>query len=236
MSLAFFDVDGTLLPHPSLERRLVWRLLRGARIPAANCLRFLAAAAQGAPRGLHESAHANKAYLRGLDESVLAESGVELPCFFPAAIERVCWHALRGHAVVLVTGTPAPLAALVQGALERELVWRGVRTEVHALATELETLRGRWTGRVCGRPMFGEEKAAAIARFARDRAEDLGSASAYGNHVLDRWMLAAAGRPCAVNPSPALANLARLRGWPAVTWDRRPETTAARVATDERVG
>ena len=236
MSIAFFDVDGTLLPYPSLERRFFWRLARKARIPAANYLRFLLAAAS--PRVFRESAHSNKAYLRGLAGSVLAETAVELPEFFPSALQCVCWHALRGHAVVLVTGTPAPLAALVKGALERELRWRGVRSEVCVLATELETAGGRWTGRVAGPPMFGAEKGRAVGRFATSRGLPLSSASAYGDHVLDRWMLAAVGKPCAVNPSAALANLARLRGWRTVAWDRRFETASgardAMACKDER--
>src|SRR5262249_10310444 len=155
----------------------------------ANCLRCLAEAAKLGPRALGEAALANKAYLRGLGEEVLAETGIDLPEFFPAAVQCLSGHALRGHTVVLVTGTPAPRAALVKGALERELMWRGLKTEVFALSTGLEMVGGRWSGRVLGRPMLGAEKARAAERFAAARGLALRSASAYGDHLLDRWLL-----------------------------------------------
>jgi phosphoserine phosphatase len=227
MSMAFFDVDGTLLPHPSLERRFFWRLLRRAKIPGANCLRWIA----GAARLRREFVHSNKEYLRGLGSSVLSEIAMPVPEFFPAAIQCLGWHALRGHTLVLVTGTPAPLAAMVKAALERELMWRGLRTEIFALSTELEVVDGRWSGRVAGPPMFGPQKARAIERFARTRGAPLSCASAYGDHVLDRWMLDSVGRPFAVNPSDALGRVALLRGWPVVTWNPRLRRVAGAGGT-----
>ena len=52
-----------------------------------------------------------------------------IPQFFPAALQRVWWHALRGDAIVLVSGTLLPLAKSVAFALERELLWRGIETK-----------------------------------------------------------------------------------------------------------
>jgi phosphoserine phosphatase len=226
MSIAFFDVDGTLLPHPSLERRFFWRLFRRAKIPGANYLRWIAGAARLGFRGLRESAHSNKAYLRGLGADVLSEIAMPMPEFFPAAVQCVCWHALRGHTLVLVTGTPDPLAAMVKAALEQELMWRGLKTQVFVLSTELEAVGGRWSGRVVGPPMFGKQKARAIERFALTRGISLSCASACGDHLLDRWMLDSVGKPFAVNPSAALQRLALRRGWPVATWDSRSRRPA----------
>jgi len=102
--------------------------------------------------------------------------------------------------------------------LERELLWRGLEVKVSVLATQLEIRDGRWTGRVAGAAMFGEEKALAIKRFARERGIPLAQSSAYGDSSLDRWMLASVGHPVAINPTRRLRRVARLHGWQILAW------------------
>jgi len=74
---AFFDLDGTLLPLPSLERRF-FRMLRYRReIPLKNYFLWLAEALRLLPRGFCAIAQANKMYLRGVksvDESEAEDS------------------------------------------------------------------------------------------------------------------------------------------------------------------
>jgi phosphoserine phosphatase len=219
MSLAFFDVDGTLLPFPSLERRFFWSLARAGRIPPANYLRWLKQAVRLGPWNVSRIAESNKAYLRGIPASVFAGADQCVAAFFPAALQRVWWHVLRGDRIVLVTGTLAELAHGVKLALERELRWRGVEAQIEVLATSPETKHGLLTGRVTGRPMFGREKAAAIARCASEHDVRLSECWAYGDHALDRFMLACTGNPVAVNPSPALRQTAKLYGWPVLQWN-----------------
>jgi HAD superfamily hydrolase (TIGR01490 family) len=230
MSIAFFDIDGTLLPHPSLERRFFWKLFGAGKIPVVNCLRW--AAEMFRHRGAEFSvvAQSNKTYLRGLSTGVVSEVSREtrwVPEFFPAAVQRIWWHALRGDTIVLVTGTLAPLAEIVQSALERELLLRGVETRIPVIATRLTIQDGCWTGRVSGSPMFGEAKAAAIRGFLRARAIPLQESSAYGDHPLDQFMLETVGNPFAVNPTPGLRRIALRKGWPAVIWSRCPRRTPA---------
>src|SRR5438105_15226073 len=63
---AFFDLDGTLLPLPSLERQL-FRMLRYRReIPMKNYFVWLREALKLLPRGIRCVMHANKMYLRGV--------------------------------------------------------------------------------------------------------------------------------------------------------------------------
>src|SRR5262249_36769982 len=161
MSIAFFDVDGTLLPHPSLEIRFFWRLLRTGKIPVANCLGWTAETANLCTRTLVAAAQSNKTYLRGLSPDILIEwsspEGVRwVPELFPSAVQRIWWHALRGDAIALATGTLSHLAHIVKAALERELLWRGIETRIAVIATELVSRDGSWTGDVQGLPTFGE--------------------------------------------------------------------------------
>jgi HAD superfamily hydrolase (TIGR01490 family) len=239
---AFFDIDGTLLAKPSLERRFFWELQRRGKIPARNCLAWLAETIRLAfddPRQLRAVAQTNKSYLRGVRAQIPFASGADhgsgrpdgcLPEFFPAAIQGVWWHALRGDAIVLVSGTLAPLAEIVQFALERELLWRGVECKIFVIATRLEISAGYWTGSVAGAAIFSEEKVAAIKEFARAQNISLARCSAYGDSSLDRWMLAAVGHALAVNPTRRLWRIARLRGWPILSWTH----CAVRTASEQR--
>jgi HAD superfamily hydrolase (TIGR01490 family) len=222
MSIAFFDVDGTLLAKPSLERRFFRDLRWRGRVPATNYLRWIVETIRLGLRDVRRSAQGNKMYLRGISPEILrsrsTSPGRALAAFFPSAIQCVWWHALRGDSIVLVSGTLAPLAEIAKFALERELVWRGLEVNVFVLATQLEIRDGRWTGRVAGAAMFGEEKAVAIKRFARAQGIALAQCSAYGDSSSDRWMLASVGHPFAINPTRRLRRTARLHGWQMLAW------------------
>jgi HAD superfamily hydrolase (TIGR01490 family) len=235
MSSAFFDIDGTLLAKPSLERRFFRELRWRGKIPARNYFAWLAEIFRQAPRDLLAAVHRNKMYLRSVPANILCVAGETrgtawLPEFFPAAMQRVWWHALRGDSIVLVSGTLEPLAAIVKFALERELLWRGLESKVSVLATQLEEYNGRWTGQICGAAMFGETKARAVISFAAAQKFSLPQCSAYGDSSLDRWMLAAVGHPFAINATPRLRRVARLRGWPMLEWSH----SAVRTAGEQR--
>jgi len=227
MGAAFFDVDGTLLAKPSLERRFFRDLRWRRKIPATNYLRWIVETLRLGLPDVRRSAQGNKMYLRGISAETLSASapdsrsrfpGRVLTEFFPAAIQCVWWHALRGDSIVLVSGTLAPLAEIAKFALERELLWRGVETKISVLATQLEICDGRWTGQVAGAAMFGEEKAVAIKQFACAQGVALAQCSAYGDSALDRWMLASVGHPFAINPTRRLRRVARLHGWQMLAW------------------
>jgi HAD superfamily hydrolase (TIGR01490 family) len=232
MSIAFFDVDGTLFAKPSLERRFFRELRWRGKIPAANYLRWAGETIRHGLGDLRASAEANKTYLRGVSVEILSARDADgrakfpggLPKFFPAAIERVWWHALRADSIVLVSGTLAPLAEIAKFALERELLWRGVEATLSVLATELEISDGRWTGQVAGAAMLGEAKAAAIKRLAGGQGIPLARCSAYGDSWLDRSMLACVGHPCAINPTRRLRRVARSQGWQTLLWTHDPRT------------
>lgn len=242
---AFFDLDGTLVPGPSLERRL-FRVLRYHReIPAKNYLSWLKETVRLMPHGMNAIVHANKMYLQGvksLDEtdgenrsdSSGHTSGhqargqaatpprrnprLPVPHFFAEGVERVAWHAGQGHAIVLVSGTLEPLASAAALALGLRLAVGGVTASIGVCATRLEKAGGIWTGRVLGEAMFGEAKERAVIKLAEEMRLDLSQCYAYGDGANDRWLLAAAGKPAAVNPSRKLARIAQKRGWPVFHW------------------
>ena len=213
---AFFDLDGTLTPGPSLEKRFLRMLRRQGALRLRNYLSWLREALRLLPRGINSVLYGNKAWLRGIGESQ-ADAPV-IPPFFPRAVERVAWHAEHGHQVVIVSGTLEALAKKATELLEEELAVRGIAANIEVLATRLEAAAGSWTGRIVGEAMFGEAKARAIRRFTVARDVDLERCFAYGDSMHDEWMLEAAGKAVAVNPSSDLARIAARTGWDILRW------------------
>lgn len=236
---AFFDLDGTLVPAPSLERRYLrylnwhgdlrwWRWLSTAArmLPLA-----VQASSSWETRDGGESEWAvvaanNKAYLDGVNCSTMSAFCGWLERYpvklFHRAKRRMEWHAQQGHQIVVVSGTLAPLARAVV---------RDAFPSAHVLATELECRHSRWTGRVAGKAIAGIEKARAMARFAAERRLHLQNCFAYGDSWADRWMLGRTGHAVAVNPCKRLEKLARQNGWPITHWS---EDTRA-VADEQQV-
>jgi HAD superfamily hydrolase (TIGR01490 family) len=217
---AFFDLDGTLLAGPSLERRFFAWLRMRQEISAKNYLWWLADAARLAPHGIAAMRHANKMYLRGV-RAAEGRAGMMLPEFFSTAMERMAWHARQGHQIVIVSGTLEPLAREVALGVEAELEARGVVAEVRVCATSLEERDGRWTGRVLGEAMYGEAKAREVRKMAAELRLDLAQCFAYGDTSIDQWMLASVGRAAVVNPSEDLQQIAQRERWAVLWWDGR---------------
>jgi HAD superfamily hydrolase (TIGR01490 family) len=220
---AFFDLDGTLIAEPSVEWRFFWNLRQRRAISLGNYLRWLARAVWLAPRGIEMMGHANKMYLRGVcasdDESPkCGPPKMDVPRFFPEGVNQVAWHARQGHAIVLVSGTLAPLAQEMALALTVRLAIRGIGASVTVCATRLEEKDGRWTGRIVGDAMFGEAKGRAVRRLATEEGFELARCYAYGDSISDRSMLEAVGRPCVVNPLREMEKLARRREWAVLAW------------------
>ncbi len=245
---AFFDLDGTLMPLPSLEQGF-FRILRYRReIPLKNYFLWLREALMLLPRGISAVLHANKMYLKGVQS--FEESGTgncsdslghksghpaegqastppkrnprwPVPRFFQDGVERVAWHASQGHDIVIVSGTLEPLAKAAAAALEAELEARGIIVNVRVCATKLEQVNCRWTGRILGQAMFGEAKARAMRKLAIEMGLNLSQCWAYGDSAKDRCMFAAVGNPTAVNPTQKLVRIARKRGWPVLRMTNR---------------
>jgi HAD superfamily hydrolase (TIGR01490 family) len=144
---------------------------------------------------------------------------------FPEAMERMAWHAERGHLLVIVSGTLEPLAQRAARAMETELEARGLKSLIRVCATRLEVKNEAWTGRIVGEAMFGEAKARAIRRIADAEDLDLQRCFAYGDSANDRWMLEIVGKPAAVNPSNDLARIARRNEWAVLRWRKEKTFT-----------
>lgn len=209
MTLALFDVDGTLFPLPSTEVRFVAWLARRRRLPWRALLRQA-----GALPGLlyrHGSAGftENKAWLAGLEPGRLAALGEEFVetslarRLRPGVRARLDAHRRRGDRVVLLTGTPEFLARPVCALLGAD----------DFRATRLRVEGGRYAGHRPALHPRGPAKLEIARQVAAEAGSRLEQAVAYADAWPDRLLLEAVGTPVTVTPRGRMRRLARMRGW-----------------------
>ncbi|HKV28746.1 MAG TPA: HAD-IB family hydrolase [Candidatus Acidoferrales bacterium] len=210
---AFFDLDGTLLPAPSVERRFIFFLLMhglfGPPQLVGSAARFILSVARNSRAG----SGSNKAHFRGVPVTCVQkwrEQFASRPLrLFSAGVRRLESHFAKGHRIFLITGAPTPLA---------ELVARYLPVTATIVGTRLGVRGGLWTGDIMGEHMNGAAKQRAIIRLAAAHDLNLSRSFAYGDSGSDIGMLETVGYPAAVNPSKNLERLACARNWSISRW------------------
>ncbi len=210
---AFFDIDGTLLPPPSLEWRFASWLLDSDLLSTVRIAKWGAVAASALLAWDARALRMNKLYLDGMPTSVLNDWEASLPpdalALFPRGAERLAHHFEQGHRVFFISGTLAPLA---------QTLARRIGGAVGVCATELGRTDGVYSGRIEGKHISGSAKADGTARIAHDFGVSLAESHAYGNHLDDLAMLDSVGHPVAVNPTRQLERIAQRRHWHTLRW------------------
>ncbi|PFG41891.1 HAD superfamily hydrolase (TIGR01490 family) [Isoptericola jiangsuensis] len=149
------------------------------------------------------------------------------PVVYAEAVDLIAQHHEQGHDVVVVSASSTELVEPIAAMLGAD----------HVVATRMEIVDGRFTGRI-DFYAYGENKAAAMREIAAARGYDLQRCYAYSDSMTDAPMLAAVGHGFAVNPDRALRRMAVENGWGTLSFSRpvalrprlRPGPTAA-VAT-----
>ena len=218
VTLAVFDVEGTIVASNVLESYLWLRLSETDGLPARS--REVAALASRLPRLLGAERRDRGEFLRFFyrmyegvapeDVRALADevmSDMLLRRLAPGAVRRIREHRAAGHRVVLVTGSldfiVRPLVPLAD----------------EVVAARLAVRDGVFNGDLVQPPLTGEARASWMRAYARSVGADLATCYAYADSMSDLPMLEAAGKPVAVNPDVALTRIARKRGWPIEEWE-----------------
>ena len=226
---AFFDLDGTLLAAPSVERRFIFYLLMRGLIGPAQLARCGARFITNIARNHRAAIGANKAYLSGVSTWCAEEWSGQLAShpvkFLSDGLGRMRFHFAQGRRIFLITGAPAPLA---------ELVGSYFSVPLTIVGTQLEVRDGLWTGEIAGEHMSGAAKQRALVHLAAMYSLDLARSFAYGNSVSDVPMLETVGHPVAVNPSANLERAACARNWPVLHWRRSWRGTQNPLVEDSR--
>lgn len=189
MNLALFDFDGTISTRDSFVQFLQ---------QAVGSVRFATCMTMLLPR---VSAYKLKLYPNyRLKEDVLVRFFADWPLeqlqqhareydrkalpgiIRPKAMERIAWHKDRGDVV-----------AIVSASLEMILEPWCRRNDLALLATQMETVENRLTGRIKGRNCWGKEKVHRVrAYYSLKEVNDI---YAYGDSKGDQPMLAMASHP-----------------------------------------
>ena len=218
VTLAVFDVEGTIVASNVLESYLWLRLSEIDAVPSR--LREVASLTSKLPRLLGAERRDRGEFLRFFyrmyegvapeDVRALADevmSDMLLRRLAPGAVRRIREHRAAGHRVVLVTGSldfiVRPLVPLAD----------------EVVAARLAVRDGVFNGDLIQPPLTGEARASWMRGYARSVGADLATCYAYADSMSDLPMLEAAGKPVAVNPDVALTRIARKRGWPIEEWE-----------------
>jgi HAD superfamily hydrolase (TIGR01490 family) len=211
---AFFDVDGTLLPSPSTERRFLRWLLDRRIIGPRHLLRSALSLLIDLP-WTAEKFKANKTYLHGESVERFHHLGAEfvaaaiVPIIRRSAREVIDRHRRSGDRIILLTGTLDLLAEPLARALTIDDVVCG----------RLERADGGFTGRTIPPHPYGEGKAVALRDYAQRTGIDLQRIRIYGDGWSDLPAFKLAGRAIVINPTPRLERFAQRQGWTVARWD-----------------
>jgi HAD superfamily hydrolase (TIGR01490 family) len=152
-------------------------------------------------------------------QQIVRETLEELiqPYVYAEAAALIEEHQAAGRDVVLVSASGEEMVRPIGDLL-------GI-TDI--IATRMVVEDGRYTGRV-DFYAAGPNKVAAARALAEERGYDLEASYAYSDSVTDAQLLAAVGRPTAVNPDRALRRIAVEKGWPIVEF-RHPIPLSRRL-------
>ncbi len=216
--LAMFDLDRTLIAGYSFHAFIFERARRGlvtTRGLAEHLRQFVE---YGLQRIEFEQLLQKVALdLKGLETAAVMAFAQDVfekhlkASLYREARQLVAAHRRLGHRLVMVTSATRFQAQPVADFLGFDDV----------CCTELGARGGRLTGRLRGKPCFGEGKANAGRRVARRNGQSLRDAWFYTDSADDLALLDAVGNPVVVNAQPRLAAVTYDRHWPTFTFHSR---------------
>jgi len=215
---AFFDFDGTLIAGYSAGAFYQDRARR-REFSAGELARTLLAGAEMAIRGTDVSklmdvaisswAGRSEAEVTELFDRLFRERIAGM--VYPEARELVRAHRRAGHTVALATSATRYQAAPLADDLGVE----------HVLCSEVELVKGNFSGFFAGEVLWGPAKARAVSTLANRERLDLERSYGYANGDEDVPFLEVVGTPRPLNPASGLERVARERSWPVSRFSSR---------------
>ncbi len=208
---AFFDMDNTVLCGSSGRLYLQYlrrkRLLSGPRWLAITWqvglyVTGLTSFPQLMARLMTQVAGSDEAEAWRISEAWFAEMLRDY--IAPAARERIDWHRQQGHRVAIVSASTPYAVSPVAHDL-------GLGDDY--LATRLEVISGRFTGKLIEPPCYGVGKVTLARAYSIQHNLDLAVSYFYTDSHHDLPLLESVGYPVAVNPSRKLRAIALERRW-----------------------
>ncbi|MDZ7770928.1 MAG: HAD-IB family hydrolase [Woeseiaceae bacterium] len=211
-TVAFFDMDGTLIFGFSIAALFRERVQSGKLHPREAVMQFFPLLSHGINGSdysilLDEAAES----LAGIPEQELIDLGERVfvkyvaGSIYPESRALVRAHQARGHTVVVLSSASAYQVNPVARELDIE----------HVLCNHFEVADGAFTGEVRGPVVYARGKLEAASRFCAERGVTLDACWFYTDGLEDLPLLEAVGYPRPLNPDTSLAEVARRRDWPS---------------------
>lgn len=217
-TVAFFDVDGTLLKS-TIVHCYIW--MRSLQLPfflkhlwligfLPKIVYYLILDSISRTR-FNEIFYRN---YRGLEVAEMKALSTEMfeaymrPKIFSEAVSQIQEHKEQGTAIVLVTGSLDFVVQPIADYLAVDAV----------LAPQLREKDGQFTGELTTAPLIGEAKAEAMRDYADQHEVSLEKSYAYGDSQSDLPMLECVGNPIVVNPGKSFRQKALKSGWEMHEW------------------
>ena len=217
-TVAFFDVDGTLLKS-TIVHCYIW--MRSLQLPfflkhlwligfLPKIVYYLILDSISRTR-FNEVFYRN---YRGLEVAEMKMLSTEMfeayirPKIFSEAASQIQEHKEQGTAIVLVTGSLDFVVQPIADYLAVDAV----------LAPQLREQDGQFTGELTTAPLIGEAKAEAMRNYADQHEVSLEESYAYGDSQSDLPMLECVGNPIVVNPGKSFRQKALKSGWEMHEW------------------
>lgn len=213
---AYFDLDGTLL-NASSEKTLTGVLAkrRPWRIPHATIAWSLGTVFGLLTGKSPYDALRNRGHLSLASWAILEKYSDEIaptllePKVSQQAWEKIAWHRQKGHRLVLVTATVAPMAEAMGRILGMDEVYGCGPSNRSGILSGSE--RGWSVPRRKG-------KVPVVELDAKENGHDLSKCYGYGNTLADSWFMRKCGHAIAVNPESSLRSYAQEKKWEIVEW------------------
>lgn len=217
MSIAFFDMDGTIIGGDTNDISIGEFVKRG--IASESVLTSL----NDFERQFYEGTLNVSEFLKfavkplvGMDRDSLYKVLHDIvktsimPLVYPGAKRAIRFHNDRNDTVVIVTSTMDYLAEHIAEQLNIKYV----------IASPMEKKDGVLTGEICGIPAFQKDKVTRINMFLKEHDLTLEGSYGYGDTVNDVPMLMMCTHRYAVNPNRILLESDLIKELTVVDWKK----------------
>jgi len=226
---AFFDLDRTLIDDFSAKKFLQSRLLSGQSTFKELLSQFASVLVYASgSRDFEVITKMSGLGIKGIKEAEFIALGEEVytqhlaSTIYPESRNLIASHLEKGHKVVIISAATSyqinPIA--------KELGIKDI------YCTKMEVRKGRFTGAI-EEMCWGEGKANAARKFAKENNIDLSKSFFYTDSIDDLPLLEIVGNPIATNPDNTLSQLAFENNWPILRFE---ETVEKPVVNGLRTG
>ncbi|REG81479.1 HAD family hydrolase [Marinomonas pollencensis] len=215
MTLAIFDLDGTLLNGDSdytWGQFLVEKGLVDTQAYAEANDRFFQQYQSGT-LDIHEYlafslaplAQFDNAELSSLHQAFMKEKVA--PMMQSKATALLKHHKDQGHFLLMITATNQFVTGPIAEAMGMD----------HIIAPVPEVINDRYTGKIVGVPSFQEGKVTRLNDWLAETGHSMEGSYFYSDSRNDLPLLELVTHPVAVDADPTLTDIAKERGWPHIS-------------------